>query len=138
MEKNFSPIKQRILLYADNKGYSKRKIYLDTGISNGVLDKESGLTEDNIERFVSTYKDVNIEWLLTGNGDMLRHQDSPKPTIDTNRLDELNEIIDIQRKLIKNLEAEVKRLEKELEKNQNFSSSHMAADEELNYTRKKR
>lgn len=72
MEKNFSPIKKRILLYADNKGYSKRKIYLDTGIANGVLDKESGLTEDNIEKFISTYKDVNIVWLLTGRGSMIK------------------------------------------------------------------
>jgi phage repressor protein C with HTH and peptisase S24 domain len=76
MEKYFSPIKRRILLYADNKGYSKRKIYLDTGISNGVLDKESGLTEDNIEKFISTYRDISVEWLITGNGKMLGHQDS--------------------------------------------------------------
>ncbi|HUW07723.1 MAG TPA: S24 family peptidase [Williamwhitmania sp.] len=72
MEKNISPIKQRILLYADSKQYSKRKLYLDTGIANGVFDKTSGLTEDNIERFISTYIDVNPEWLITGNGNMLK------------------------------------------------------------------
>ncbi|MDT8347987.1 MAG: S24 family peptidase [Flavobacteriaceae bacterium] len=72
MEKNSSSIKQRILHYAENKGYSKRKIYVDTGISNGTLDKKSGLSEDSIEKFCSTYKEVNPTWLLTGEGEMLR------------------------------------------------------------------
>lgn len=72
MEKNISPIKQRILIYAENKGYSKRKVYQDTGIANGVLDKITGLSEDNIEKFISTYTDINPEWFLTGVGNMLR------------------------------------------------------------------
>lgn len=72
MEQNISNIKQRILLFAKSKGFSKRKIYLDTGIANGVFDKKTGLSEDNIERFISTYKEVDPAWLLTGIGSMLR------------------------------------------------------------------
>lgn len=72
MEQNFSKIKRRILLYADNKGFSKRKIYQDTGIANGVFDKKTGLSEDNIERFISTYSDISPTWLLTGEGSMLK------------------------------------------------------------------
>lgn len=37
--RNISTFKGRILQYAEIKGFSKRKIYIDTGISNGVLDK---------------------------------------------------------------------------------------------------
>lgn len=74
MEKNISNIKSRIIKYAEYKGISKRKIYIDTGISNGVLDKSTGLTEDNIDKFISTYGEINIEWLITGSGQMLRNQ----------------------------------------------------------------
>ncbi len=71
MEQKISKIKQKILQYADYKGYSKRKIYIQTGISNGVFDKKTGLSEDNIEKFISTYNDINPTWLLTGKGSML-------------------------------------------------------------------
>ena len=75
MEKNFSKIKLRVLEYAENKGFSKRRIYSDTGLSNGVLDKPNGLSEDGMEKIISTYPDINPEWLLTGRGSMLREQE---------------------------------------------------------------
>lgn len=72
MEQNFSKIKQRILEHIEYEGISKRSFYLKTGIANGVLDKKTGLTEDNIERYISTYPQINTEWLLTGQGDMFK------------------------------------------------------------------
>lgn len=72
--RNISTFKGRILQYAEIKGFSKRKIYIDTGISNGVLDKETGLTEDNIAKFLNFYTEVNPEWLLTGEGSMLKNE----------------------------------------------------------------
>lgn len=74
MEKDFSNYKQRILKYAKYKGLSKRQIYIDTGISNGTFDKKSGLTETNIEKFISTYQEVNVEWLITGQGEMIKNR----------------------------------------------------------------
>lgn len=71
MEKKISPITERILQYANYKGFSKRKIYIETGISNGVFDKTTGLGEGTIEKFISTYTEVNPTWLLTGRGEML-------------------------------------------------------------------
>ncbi len=71
MKKNLSKIKKNILKYTKYKGYSKRKIYLDTGIANGVLDKETGLSENNIMLFIFTYPEVNPAWLLTGKGEMI-------------------------------------------------------------------
>lgn len=77
METYFSKIKKRILEYAEFRGFSKRKIYVDTGIANGTLDKGSGLSEPNIEKFISTYKEINPAWLVTGKGDMLLANGSP-------------------------------------------------------------
>ena len=70
--KNFSTQKDRVLQFIDYKGISKNKFYIETGISNGILDKKSGLSMDTIEKFYSTYPEINPEWLLTGEGSMLK------------------------------------------------------------------
>ncbi|WP_312388736.1 S24 family peptidase [Chryseobacterium sp.] len=70
--KNFSTQKERILQFIENKRISKNKFYIETGISNGVLDKKSGLSMDTVEKFYSTYPEVNPEWLLTGKGEMFK------------------------------------------------------------------
>lgn len=131
-------IVDRIKQIIDYKQISVRKFCIEIGVSNGFLDKVKDVGVEKVAKILYTYPEINPEWLVTGNGDMLRQQDLPKLTIDTNRMDELNEMIEMQRKLIKNLEAEVKRLEKELEKTQSFPSSRMAADDELSYEKKKR
>lgn len=72
--KNISTQKERIIQFIEYKGISKNKFYIETGISNGVLDKKSGLSMDTIEKFYSTYPDINPEWLLTGEGEMLKEK----------------------------------------------------------------
>ena len=69
---NFSTQKERILQFLEYKNISKNKFYINTGISNGVLDKKSGLSMETVEKFYSTYNEVNAEWLLSGQGDMLK------------------------------------------------------------------
>ena len=70
--KNFPTQKDRILQFIEYKGISKNKFYNETGISNGILDKKSGLSMDTIEKFYSTYPEINPEWLLTGKSEMLK------------------------------------------------------------------
>lgn len=69
-----SPIKNRILQYLDNKGITKYKFYVDSGITRGVLDKNSGISEDNIAKFIAYEPEINPEWLLTGKGEMFRSE----------------------------------------------------------------
>ena len=71
-----SPIKQKILQYLEYKNVSKYEFYKQSGVTRGVLDQDNGITENNIARFIAYAQDVNLEWLLTGRGDMLRHDDS--------------------------------------------------------------
>lgn len=71
-ERKKSLIKHNILLYLDNKGITKYKFYKETGIARGVLDQDTGMSEENTARFISYYSDVNPIWLLTGNGRMLK------------------------------------------------------------------
>lgn len=65
-----STIKRNILEYLDNKGISKYSFYKDTGMSRGTLDNKSGLTEENIAKFIAYAKNINLQWLLTGDGKM--------------------------------------------------------------------
>jgi len=69
---NISPIKQRILSFASTLGISKRDFYLKIGVSRGTLESKTGITEDIMAKFIATYPNVNIDWLMTGNGSMTK------------------------------------------------------------------
>lgn len=71
-----SPIKQKILLYLETIGTTPYEFYKITGVTRGVLGQNNGISEENLSRFLDYYKDVNPEWLLTGNGSMLRADQS--------------------------------------------------------------
>ena len=65
-----SPIKQNILLYLAEKGVSAYEFYKESGVTRGILQQNNGISEDNIARFLAYAKDVNVEWLITGRGEM--------------------------------------------------------------------
>ena len=67
-----SIIKQNILKYLEFKGISPCKFYQDSGITRGVLGQNNGMSEENTTRFIAYCPEINIEWLLTGKGDMLK------------------------------------------------------------------
>lgn len=73
-----SPIKERILQYIDYMNVSKYKFYKDSGITRGVLDKESGISEENISKFIAYAPDINLQWLLTGTGSMSKTKSEEK------------------------------------------------------------
>ncbi len=65
-------IKERIIQYLEIKGISKYKFYQETGLSNGALDKIGSIGADKCEVIYSHYQDLNLEWLITGKGEMLK------------------------------------------------------------------
>lgn len=70
--REISFLKQNILKFLEFKGVTKYEFYQKTGISNGILSQKNGLSEDNIMRFLNYYDEINPEWLLTGEGEMLK------------------------------------------------------------------
>lgn len=72
-----SPIKQKILLYLTKKGISAYEFYKNSGVTRGVLSQNNGITEENIARFLAYAPDVRSEWLLTGEGAMLKDKNVP-------------------------------------------------------------
>ena len=67
-----SQIKRNISLYLHKKGVSDYEFYKKSGITRGILSQSNGISEDNISRFLAYAPDVNVVWLLTGEGEMLR------------------------------------------------------------------
>ncbi len=70
-------INDRIKKYLEFKGLSQQKFYKQTGLSNGSLSSKN-MRADNIEIVVSTYGDLNLYWLITGKGSMLKEPEKEK------------------------------------------------------------
>lgn len=66
----------RIKEYIDFKGISIRSFEKSAGFSNGSfasqLKAEKTIGVDRVENILHVYDEINPEWLLTGNGSMLR------------------------------------------------------------------
>lgn len=67
-----SLIKQKILYFIDSQGITKYDFYKKTGITRGVLDQNTGLSEDNLARFLAYYSQISVNWLLFDQGPMLK------------------------------------------------------------------
>jgi hypothetical protein len=78
----FSPVKQRILQFVDTLNISKREFYLNTGISRGTLESQTGITEETITKVISKYQNISPTWLITGKGKMFLDGDGTHATID--------------------------------------------------------
>lgn len=116
-----SIIKKRILQYLEFKGISKYEFYQKTGVSNGVLSQKNGLSEDNIMKLLSYYRDININWLISGEGEMLKanlmaeasnkvSEPERKPPDDKDQM-----IIELQQHRITSLEKDLKEREREID-----------------------
>lgn len=64
--------KDRIIEFLQAKGVSKNQFYIKTSIANGTLDKKSGITGDTISKVYQSYPEISLEWLIAGEGDMLK------------------------------------------------------------------
>lgn len=92
--RDFSILKKKILQYLDYKGITKYKFYQDSGVTNSTLSQDNGLSESNLLKILSYYKDLSAEWLLRGEGNMLKATSSPHPSdvISTNTVKEQPDI----------------------------------------------
>ncbi len=69
-------ISDRIALIIEEKGISIRSLEQSIGCSNGVisrcLSKGTDISSLWVSKIIETFQDVNAEWLLTGEGAMLK------------------------------------------------------------------
>ncbi|MDR1155837.1 MAG: hypothetical protein LBL04_14115 [Bacteroidales bacterium] len=74
----FFSAKERILQYLVYKNISQYDFSKKTGLSNGFLKSGSSISSDNIKLISNIYADLNIIWVITGEGEMLKN--TPKET----------------------------------------------------------
>ena len=67
-------IKERIIQFLEYKGISITKVEQELGWSKSSLLKSNNLSGDKISEFVLQYPELSPEWLLTGEGKMLREE----------------------------------------------------------------
>ena len=78
---------ERLGIFMGQKGLNANKLSVKAGLSNGLLNKAINhgrdITADTILKIVSIYPDLNVDWLITGRGEMLK-TDKPEGDIPPN------------------------------------------------------
>lgn len=72
----------RLDLFMQKMGINDNRLTVEAGISNGLVGKarkRGSLSQENISKILLRYKDLNGDWLLTGEGSMLKLQDLVTP-----------------------------------------------------------
>lgn len=112
---NITDTKEKLLYFIENKGISKeefcKKIGIDAANFRGK-NKKSELSTDKIVKILRYYREISPDWLLLGEGNMLR--EGEVRSAEEERMELLQEVIETQRKTIELLEDRVAALEEEL------------------------
>lgn len=120
-------IQERILQYIDNKDITPYKFCKDLDFPMGYLSKRGAIRTDNYLKIIKYYTDINPEWLLTGEGSMLKEEE--EKNIVSQALPAANdEVSTLLREKAAMLEAIIK--EKE-EKEVMYKEKIMALENEL-------
>lgn len=114
MQEN-SIIKQNILKYLEYKGITPYRFYKENDVTRGILTQNNGITEENLLKFVQFAQDISLNWLLTGEGTMLK-TDTPDDGAKTEEETASDGVTAALERIIQRQAKEIARLEIELEK----------------------
>lgn len=118
MDKILSLIKERAIYIADSKGLSKQLFCSQIGLTTGNFRgeaKKTSLNSDTIEKILSLFPDVNIEWLISGKGQPYKtHEQMPGESQHLSK--EVLDIISSQQDIIKSQQRVIEDLIKEQKK----------------------
>jgi len=86
--------KERILQFIDYKQISKQKFFEQTKLKRGFLDGDklsSSIPDTFLAIIIATYPELQLEWLITGKGDMVKEKNVNQSIIgDNNQLAGVN------------------------------------------------
>lgn len=90
-------MKKRLISYLAYLGMGQNAFEKSVGISNGsIANMSKGLRSDNLAKIAETYPELNLRWLLLGEGNMIQRENSN----DSQSIDSLNRTIQEQEKTI--------------------------------------
>ena len=74
---------ERLQYFMNQRGINDNQMTIAAGLSVGLLGKlkksGKGMSSVNIEKILSSYPELNADWLLTGRGSMFRAEPSSSP-----------------------------------------------------------
>lgn len=73
-------IQERILQYLKYKKVTPYKFCKDLEFPMGSLNKRGSIGTDKYLKIIKHYKDLNPDWLLSGEGSMLKEKQTPQAT----------------------------------------------------------
>lgn len=76
-------INEKLLKYAKYKGFSERKFTLSLGLSIGVLTRGKNIGSNYLVRIKENYIDLNMDWLLYDEGEMILPEEYKSKTSHT-------------------------------------------------------
>lgn len=86
---------ERLAEYMKYKDLNYNQVTQQAGLSVGLLSKairtNKGLHSDSVEKIINTYKDLNPQWLLSGNGSMII-ESSKEAKVTDNSEDQLTKV----------------------------------------------
>jgi hypothetical protein len=79
MEENNTKIVDRLSYFIDSQGENFYRLSKNIGVSNSYFNKmtknKGSIGADIVQKIVLFYENLNIDWLITGRGNMLRNGD---------------------------------------------------------------
>lgn len=106
-------IKARLKKFLLDNKINKLEFYKSIHVANGYLDKDSAVNSDVLAEIITTYPQLNIKWLLLGQGSMYieSKEDRIAKNYHVNTCDEKCQlkdyIIELQKDKITNLESKL-------------------------------
>ncbi|WP_099146674.1 helix-turn-helix transcriptional regulator [Bacteroides sp. KFT8] len=64
--------KERFIEYLKIKGIGQTSFEESSGLSRGAISQKSGFSANSIEKIAIACPDLNLDWLITGNGEILK------------------------------------------------------------------
>ncbi|WP_425236933.1 hypothetical protein [Ulvibacterium sp.] len=109
----------RLMQFIKYAGLSARKFDISIGASNGytlrMKKNHASIGSDVIENILKVYPQLNVVWLITGEGKMLKDREELMANMDNLSLEKQQEIEQlIEHKIRLRQEEELKRLLKEI------------------------
>jgi hypothetical protein len=106
-------IKDRIKLFLKTQDIGERAFCKSIGVSHGYVSAmRVSLQPDKIEKISELYPDLNITWLLTGEGTMLKAYKKQRSS--KNKQQQYEQELETLKELIKSKDEEILALKREL------------------------
>ena len=130
---------ERISLYLQFKNISPHSFEKKIGLSNGYFSKQlrnlGSVGSDILIKIDEHYSDLNILWVLNGQGQMISTNDDLSNTGQSMQVDEYLNKYEVENKKIKNLEQDVEKLQVVIkDKDKIISLYEVIANKKNNFT----